>query len=135
MDSHVRDCLVTGHLSLVPALVLPDPGDRHVLAAAIRSDAQIIVTKNLKDFPKDVLESYGIEPMHPDDFLVDLLNSRRRAICSAVKAVRARLKNPPIAANDHLGTLEAQELVRTVNNFANPSTCFDRARVIPRRPQ
>ena len=39
MDQSVRDCLVTGHEILVPQLELPDPGDRHVLAAAIAAAA------------------------------------------------------------------------------------------------
>lgn len=45
------DALVVGHESLYPALNLPDPDDVHVLAAAIRSNAEVIVTFNLKDFP------------------------------------------------------------------------------------
>jgi predicted nucleic acid-binding protein len=64
MDRHVRDGLVTGHMPLVPSLSLPDEDDRHVLAAAIRSDAEVIITKNLKHFPRAILESYGIEPLH-----------------------------------------------------------------------
>src|SRR5689334_12799646 len=44
MDEHVRDCLVTGYHKLIPSITLPDPDDRHVVAAAIRSGAQVIVT-------------------------------------------------------------------------------------------
>ncbi len=51
MNAHVRDCLVTGYESLIPSLTLPDPDDRHVLAAAIRCGADAIVTANLKHFP------------------------------------------------------------------------------------
>jgi len=51
----VRGCLVAGHLDLIPSLDLPDPDDRHVLAAAIHCGANLIVTKNLKDFPKAIL--------------------------------------------------------------------------------
>ena len=47
----VRDCIVVGYEPLIDALELPDPDDRHVLAAAIRARAQVIVTNNLKDFP------------------------------------------------------------------------------------
>ncbi len=55
MIQAVRDCMVTGYEPLVEGLVLPDPDDRHVLAAAIRANAQAIVTANLKDFPKTAL--------------------------------------------------------------------------------
>ena len=50
MNAHVRDAIVTGFEELIPSLVLPDADDRHVLAAAIRAGAQVIVTYNLKDF-------------------------------------------------------------------------------------
>jgi predicted nucleic acid-binding protein len=52
MNRAVRGCLVTGYEPLVESLQLPDPDDRHVLAAAIKSSAQVIVTTNLKDFPE-----------------------------------------------------------------------------------
>lgn len=50
MNANVRDCLVTGYEPLIDGLTLPDPDDRHVLAAAIRASADVIVTFNLKDF-------------------------------------------------------------------------------------
>jgi predicted nucleic acid-binding protein len=51
MNKAVRDCLVSGYEPLVEGLKLPDPDDRNVLAAAIKAGAQVIVTRNLKDFP------------------------------------------------------------------------------------
>ncbi len=60
MDEHVDDCLVEGYESLIDTLDLPDPNDRHVLAAAIHAGAKIIVTFNLGDFPKSALAPYGI---------------------------------------------------------------------------
>jgi len=65
LNDAVRDCLVTGYESLIQSLTLPDPGDRHVLAAAIRAEAQVIVTFNLKDFPARVLAGYSIETDAP----------------------------------------------------------------------
>jgi predicted nucleic acid-binding protein len=55
MNKAVRDCLVTGYEPLIESLRLPDPDDRHVLAAAIKSSAQTIVTTNLKHFPEAAL--------------------------------------------------------------------------------
>lgn len=53
---------------------MPDPDDRHVVAAAIRAGAQTIVTFNLRDFPSGVLSRYDIEAKHPDDFVLDCLD-------------------------------------------------------------
>ena len=61
MNAHVRDCLVNGYEDLIEGLDLPDPDDRHVLAAAIRTRASVIVTFNLDDFPADYLAKYGVE--------------------------------------------------------------------------
>lgn len=67
----VRDCLMTGYEPLVDALDLPDPDDRHVLAAAIKARAQVIVTHNLKDFPPNMLEKWDMEAKSADDFIRD----------------------------------------------------------------
>jgi PIN domain len=56
MNKAVRDCLVSGYEPLIEGLKLPDPGDRHVLAAAVKAGAQVIVTRNLKDFPPEAVE-------------------------------------------------------------------------------
>ena len=65
MCASVRDCLVTGYEPLIDVLELPDPNDRHVLAAAIRSRAQIIVTNNLRDFPSDQTVPLGCRSENP----------------------------------------------------------------------
>ncbi len=69
MDAHAKDSLVVGYESLIDFVTLPDPKDRHVLAAAIKGRADVIVTFNLKDFPADVLEAYDLSAQHPDVFL------------------------------------------------------------------
>jgi predicted nucleic acid-binding protein len=113
MDSATRDCLVTGYQSLIGAIVLPDPKDRHVLAAAIRGRCDVVVTQNLKDFPAIELEIYGIEAQHPDEFLANLLSLSTGVFCGAVRKVRARLINPPYSVEAYLGTLTRQGLVAT----------------------
>ena len=114
MDAHVRDCLVTGYEHIIPALTLPDPNDRHVLAAAIRAGADIIVTYNLHDFPTDALAPHGIEPQHPDDFIAQLLDVAPDVVCAAAKRQRQNLKNPPKTVVEFLQTLERQALPKTV---------------------
>jgi len=117
MDHATRDCLVTGYERLIPCLELPDPDDRHVLAAAIVGRCDVIVTQNLKDFPQDVVTAYGIEARHPDDFLLDQLTRAPGAFCAALGKVRARLKNPPYNVEDYLNTLTRQGLVATVTEL------------------
>ena len=86
MDGSLPDCLVTGYEELVPGLTLPDPDDRHVLAAAIRGGAECIVTFNLKDFPKSSLDPYRIEAIHPDDFVSRLLEASPVSVCLAARS-------------------------------------------------
>ncbi len=114
MDSHVLDCLVTGYEGLIEGLHLPDKNDRHVLAAAIRSGAQVIVTFNLSDFPSKALKPHGIEAQHPDEFLLDLIDLAPQVVIGAAKAHRASLKKPPKTVREYLETLDRQQLPGTV---------------------
>lgn len=113
MDEAIPDCLVTGHELLAPGLNLPDADDRHVLAAAIVAGAQCIVTFNRKDFPATALEPFGVEAVHPDDFIVHQMDLHLPSVLQAVKKHRASLKNPPLDAQAYLDMLSAQELVVT----------------------
>lgn len=122
MDEAVRDCLVTGYEELINSLTLPDPDDRHVLATAIRANADVIVTFNLKDFPEKAVFCHGIEAMHPDDFLVELLNLASDAVCAAVNQQREGLRNPPKTIDELLAALEAQGLPQTVARLRKFST-------------
>lgn len=110
MNMHVRDCLVENFEDLIPTLKLPDSDDRHVLAAAIRGRADVIVTYNLKDFPEKELQQYGIAPQHPDDFLTHLLDLAAGPVCTAVQIHRKRLRNPGKTVDEYLETLERQAL-------------------------
>jgi hypothetical protein len=88
--------------------------DAHVLAAALRSQAQIIVTNNLKDFPEKILLKYQIEALHPDTFIRSQLDLYPPIFLSCVKTVRARLRNPPKTAEEYLFAL-FHHLPQTVN--------------------
>ncbi len=117
MNMSVRDCLVENYQYLIPTLSLPDSNDRHVLAAAIHSCSSVIVTYNLKDFPKEVIEKHGIEAKHPDEFLINLFDLSSEMVCLAVKRHRASLKNPPKTLEQYLLTLEKQSMKKTVNKL------------------
>ena len=110
MDKHALDALVTGYQDLIESLFLPDPKDRHVLAAAIRAGASAIVTYNLSDFPASELEKYNIEAIHPDDFIFHQIHLSELTVLQAARTHRARLKNPPKSVEDYLAALEAQSL-------------------------
>ena len=114
MNDAVRDCLVTGFEDLIESISLPDPHNRHVLAAAIRVDAEVIVTFNLKDFPASALTSYNSEAQHPDEFLVSLFDAAPGPVCGAVKRQREGLRNPPKSVEELLATFEGQGLVQSV---------------------
>lgn len=114
MNLNVRDCLVTDYRSLTPALTLPDPKDRHVLAAALVAKADIIVTFNLDDFPAAVLLAFGIEALNPDDFIMRLLNLSPETVCLAVQRQRQSLRNPPKTVDELLETLRQQKLPKTI---------------------
>ncbi len=114
MDSHVRDCLVEGYEYLIDTLTLPDPGDRHVVAAAIHSQCNAIVTFNLRDFPPESLTPYNLEALHPDDFITSQIELSHQREVSAAKEHRESLKNPVKSPEEYLDTLLRQELPETV---------------------
>jgi predicted nucleic acid-binding protein len=114
MNLAFPDALVTGFESLEPTLALPDLDDRHVLAAAIKAGADVIVTKNLRDFPARVLGQFGIKALHPDKFIVGLLALEPERVLQALSAMQQSLKNPPKTMLEVLDTLEQQELAQSV---------------------
>jgi predicted nucleic acid-binding protein len=77
MDRHALDALVIGYEHLIPDLTLPDPKDRHVLAAAIQGNATVIVTLNRRHFPAQLIAPFGLEAQHPDAFVMRLLDHSR----------------------------------------------------------
>ncbi len=115
MDEHVRDAKVVDYQDLIETLELPDPNDRHVLAAAIRCNADAIVTCNLRDFPLEALNTYSIEAIHPDDFICYQLELAPGKVCNAIKTQREALKKPPKTTEEFLAILQRQQLPQTVS--------------------
>lgn len=114
MNLHVRDCLVNDYSKLIINLTLPDPNDRHVLAAAIKANAQLIVTFNLSDFPSKFLNKYLVKAIHPDLFIIQLLNINPSLVIRTIQETRLSLKNPPKKVEEYLGILDQQLLKKTV---------------------
>ncbi len=115
MNENVRDCLVTNYQWMIPTLNLPDVEDRHVLAAAIIAKAGVIVTSNLRDFPKSELEKYDIEAQHQDTFITNLIELHPMQVIEAVQKCHQRRKNPPCSWEEYLVRLQKQELPNTVS--------------------
>jgi predicted nucleic acid-binding protein len=124
MDENVMDAVVEGYQSLVPSLVLPDPKDRHVLAAAIVGRADVIVTNNIVDFPADTLGPLGLEAQQPDAFIMHLVDLSPQAVAAAVGMCRARLRNPPMDRAAYLASLRRNGLTNVaawLGGLASPS--------------
>ena len=94
MNKHIHGCLVTGFEPLITTIKLPDPDDRHVAAAAIHTRAEGIITFNLKDFPEESLELFNIKAIHPDEFIMDLMDLNVGKVIEAAGTIEAVLKIP-----------------------------------------
>lgn len=110
----VADCLIDNFEHVIEIVSLPDPDDRHVLAAAIHGKADYIVTLNLTDFPSNVLEPYGIVAQSPDDFLAPLIEDSVPQACESLRTLRKRYQSPAMTAEEFLASLSRKGLNRTV---------------------
>lgn len=115
MDAHALDSLVTGFESLIDRIPLPDPDDRHVVAAAIRARAHAIITFNLGDFPSTTLSPLGLAAWHPDAFVTRLLRADSRRVLEAMSHHRAALRRPPLSPGDYIAMLRRQGLQATAD--------------------
>lgn len=109
------DALVYNYEGLLKNLKLPDPDDCHVLAAAIKINANVIVTNNIKDFPESYLETFGLKVKSADDFLTDIIDLNHEEALKAFKEMVLNKKNP------ELNEYEVLDLLRNsgLNNTAN----------------
>lgn len=96
---------VEGFAQIESGLILPDPDDRHVVAAALRSRADAVVTANVRDFPVDVLDELELEVIPPDAFLLSQLDMRSAVVMSVLEAQAAATRNPRRSFDDVLTAL------------------------------
>ncbi|MBR9920025.1 MAG: PIN domain-containing protein [Bacteroidetes bacterium] len=109
------DAMVKNYESLIPSLNLPDEKDRHVLAAAIKTNANLIITENLKDFPDEVLESYGLSAKGADDFLTDIIDLNHDAAVEAFRKLVLNRRNPDLDEFEVLDSLRRNGLKDTAD--------------------
>ena len=114
MNEAFQKANVKGFASIQSKLKLPDPNDCHVLAAAIKSKSSIIITNNLKDFPRATLKKYKIKAISPDKFIVRLLKEDKESIEQALLNQLKSLKNPPLSKSELLELLKINGLVQSV---------------------
>jgi hypothetical protein len=114
VEEAVPDANVSGYEGLIETLILPDPDDRHVLAAAIVGRADVIVTANLRDFPAAALAPFSIEVQHPDEFIAHVLTLAPSLALAAIREMRERLRNPPYTPDEFSALLARVGLPLTV---------------------
>ena len=110
MDQHVRGCRVYGYRRWERRLILPDPDDRHVLAAGLACVADIIVTLNLTDFPKETLAPFGIVADTPDAFATRLFATQPDLLIAAAREHRASLTRPAMTPVEYLEAMRRNGL-------------------------
>lgn len=101
MRAAFPEAMVTGHRPLIGGMT-NHPKDRHVLAAAVRAKAGVIVTANVDDFPASACDPFEIDVQHPDDFLLDRLDSCRAGTLRCVDELITDLRRPPRTRGEFL---------------------------------
>lgn len=121
MDEAFPDAHVLGYHGWIDKIKIPDKNDRHVVAAAMESNSDRIITFNLKDFPESQISGLGLISQHPDDFLVELIKTDEKSGIMAIDKQLSRLKNPPI---------DKGQLLHIFNNVGLPklSAVFENVR-------
>lgn len=115
VNSAFPDALVHNYKGLIEHLKLPDADDRHVMAAAIKTNANVIVTNNVKDFPEEYLQSFGLNVKTADDFLTDIIDLNQEQAIAAFKEMVLNKKNPALDEFKVLDQLRNAGLADTAN--------------------
>lgn len=109
------DAMVMGYEELMVKLNLPDENDKHVLAAAIKANADIIITNNIKDFPQQYIASFGLNVINADDFLTEIIDLNHDLALKAFKEMVSHKKKPEMNEFQVLKMLENNGLINTAD--------------------
>lgn len=116
MERAFEDATVLDFSAYLPSCDrLPDPGDAHVVAAALKTQANSIVTENLKDFPSEILEPLNLEAKSADAFIADTIALETGRAVQAIQRMQLRFKKPELSADQLLLEMEARGLTETVD--------------------
>ncbi|MCL1837964.1 MAG: PIN domain-containing protein [Propionibacteriaceae bacterium] len=105
MNEAFEGARTSGNPAMLDGHSFPDPDDQHVVAAAVGAGAAVIVTANIRDFPKPLLAELGLAVMSPDELLLELLKAQTEAMVNVVTKVAAALRNPSKTPEDILEAL------------------------------
>jgi hypothetical protein len=118
METAFEDAMVEGFEDFLPgSAVLPDPRDTHVLAAALKTRADVLVTDNLKHFPAETLVAFNMEVRSADEFFANTIELDVGRAVSALKIMREGFRRPSLTVDDLFVRMEAQGLVATVDTL------------------
>ena len=106
MNDALPTAMVSGYEGHLSRVTLPDPNDRHVLAAAIAANASLILTWNLRHFPTSELKKFGLRRMTPDAFLSDLFDQLPQLVTNSFANARQNLNKSRVSASEFIGILE-----------------------------
>lgn len=106
------EAMIEGHEFLIESLKLPDPNDRHVLAAAIVGRCNGIITCNTRHFPEEVVAPFGIEVVHPDNFIVNIIDLDPTKALTACLSHRKALTTSLPSADEFLEQYRAKGLIQ-----------------------
>ena len=98
MEATFPDAMVSGFEVLEGTLGCADPQDEHVLAAAIKAQAAAVVTANVKDFPADAFERFGIEVLHPDALLMSQAELTPNLVLTSLAEMQSSFSRPSLKA-------------------------------------
>jgi predicted nucleic acid-binding protein len=96
----------TQSIAAIEQSMTNDEQDRHVLAAAVTSEAEVVVTANLKHFPRQSAEPHDVEIQHPDEFLVHLFDLDKELAVALIEEQASDQRKPPITVLELLGMLQ-----------------------------
>jgi len=119
MDDALPHAMVSGYQGHIRAVTLPDPDDRHVVAAGIAGGASVILTWNLRDFPARELKKHGLRRQTPDSFLVDLYDNAPDLIVASLAHARRNLGKTRVSASSFVDILKNQKLTLLSDRIAN----------------
>jgi hypothetical protein len=103
--------MVTGYEEHIPKVTLPDPNDRHVVAAGITTQASLVLTWNSRHFPANELKKFGLRKMTPDGFLCGLFDEIPDLVIGSLAHARRNLSKTQVSAPDFIAILKGQKLV------------------------